>query len=61
MQPPKQPGKFGSASKTAGAGDVDALNKILNNINVQAKKSNLSSTDHLGEEGKLPPIKKNAK
>ena len=34
---------------SSGAGDVEALNKILNNINVQTKKGDLTSTD-----GKLP-------
>jgi len=34
-----------------GAGEVEALNRILNNINVQTKKNDLV-------DGKLPPIKK---
>ncbi len=34
---------------SSGAGDVEALNKILNNINVQTKRNDLSSND-----GKLP-------
>ena len=34
-----------------GTGEVEALNRILNNINVQTKKNDLV-------EGKLPPIKK---
>jgi len=34
---------------SSGAGDVEALTKILNNINVQTKKNDLNST-----EGKLP-------
>lgn len=32
-----------------GTGDVEALNKILNNINVQTKRNEQAST-----EGKLP-------
>lgn len=33
----------------SGAGDVEALNKILNNINVQTKKNDYQNVD-----GKLP-------
>ncbi len=33
----------------SGTGDVEALNKILNNINVQTKKNELQGVD-----GKLP-------
>jgi hypothetical protein len=42
------PGEFNTGNPSAG--EVEALNRILNNINVQTKKN------ELGE--KLPPIKK---
>ena len=35
------------------AGEVEALNRLLNNINVQTKKN-----ENMGADGKLPPIKK---
>ena len=34
---------------TSGAGEVEALNKILNNINVQTKKG-----ADIGDSGRLP-------
>ncbi len=43
------PGDFGVGA--SGAGEVEALNRILNNINVQTKKNELGGD-------KLPPIKK---
>ena len=42
----------GEYNGNASAGEVEALNRILNNINVQTKKNEL-----MGGE-KLPPIKK---
>ena len=47
-------GLAGNAGNAApnGTGEVEALNRILNNINVQTKK-NEGLVD-----GKLPPIKK---
>jgi hypothetical protein len=52
MQYTSVPGKKGNGQDmltSSGAGDVEALNKILNNINVQTKKNDLQAT-----EGKLP-------
>ena len=47
VAPPKQGKNFGNVKKpgenvsASGAGDVEALNKILNNINVQTKKNEM--------------------
>jgi hypothetical protein len=42
-------GKKGETSTASGGGNVEDLNKILNNINVQTKKN-----DFIAETGKLP-------
>ena len=43
----KKSGQYGATEATSGVGEVEHLNKMLNNINVQTKKNDLN-------DGKLP-------